>query len=445
MYTLIDGTLIRTAKETDDITGKLADLKTSDKSNLVAAINDITLSGNIDHIARQMIDTEIQRSMNVDTSLSSSIAMEVQRATEAENVLNSKITNEIQERQTADNEVLEAIATKANAAEVYTKDEVYTKNETDSILATKVYTKSETNALLDIKADKATTYTKDETDTLLYDKANAADVYTKQESDNLLTAKANSADTYTKTAVNSLLANKANTSDVYSKLETNTLLNNKANTSDVYSKLETNSLLLNKANTADVYTKTETDTKITALIDDTKTSTSKTWSSEKIANEMYPLGFIYMQLYNPNSDSPHWEKDPNQLGMTPASGCKWEEITSDFASYPYLKIGSGTTQDGHNAYHSHTGGNLKIEGQIGTIADGAKQAMFSMDGWGGWSRVYYPGYDSYSIYTNNNGHYNLYHNGTNWSGSTSYDGKSTEKTVEVNAINMKIWKVVEDV
>ena len=442
MYTLIDGTLIHTAKETDDITGKLADLKTSDKSNLVAAINDITMSGNIDHIARQMITAEIQRSMDADNSVSSSIAMEVQRATEAENVLNSKITNEIQERKAADNEVLEAIATKANAADTYTKVEVYTKDETDSILATKVYTKSETNALLNNKADKNTAYTKDEVDTMLDDKANTADVYTKQETDNLLTAKANAADVYTKTAVNSLLASKANTSDVYSKLETNALFNNKANTSDVYSKLETNALLLNKANVADVYTRQETNTKIAEIIDDTTSSTSKTWSSEKITSEMYPLGFIYMQLYNPTSAT--WEKSPIQLGMTPASGCKWEEITSNFASYPYLKIGTGTTQSGHNAYHSHTGGNLKIEGQMGTIADGAKQALFSMTGWGGWSQVYLAGYDSYTIYTNNNGHTNLCHNGTNWSGTTSYDGKSNEQTVEVNASNIRIWKVVKD-
>lgn len=438
MYTLIDGTLIHTAKETDDVTGKLADLKTSDKSNLVAAINDITMSGNVDHIARQMIDTEIQRSMNVDTSLSSSIAMEVQRATEAENVLNSKITNEIQERQTADNEVLEAIATKANAAEVYTKDEVYTKNETDSILATKVYTKSETNALLDIKADKATTYTKDETDTLLDDKANAADVYTKQESDNLLTAKANSADIYTKTAVNTLLASKANTSDVYSKLETNTLLNNKANTIDVYSKLETNSLLLNKANTTDVYTKQETDTKVAELIDDSIISTSKTWSSVKIENKTsYPEGYVYMQLYNPTLAT--WEKSPSQLGMTPASGCKWDEITSNFASYPYLKIGSGTTQTGHNAYHRHTHSHTHSHSHTaytGCYTTSNETAGYGLGGQQGFlNRVMVSGPSNVGTNTDSTGPSTIY---------TSYNGDSTEQTVEVNASNMKIWKVVAD-
>ena len=434
MYTLIDGTLIHTAKETDDITGKLTDLKTSDKSNLVAAINDITMSGNIDHIARQMITAEIQRSMDADNSVSSSIAMEVQRATEAENVLNSKITNEIQERKAADNEVLEVIATKANAADTYTKVEVYTKQETDSILATKVYTKSETNALLNNKADKNTIYTKDEVDTMLDDKANTADVYTKQETDNLLTAKANAADVYTKTAVNSLLASKANTSDVYSKLETNALLNNKANTSDVYSKLETNALLLNKANVADVYTKQETDTKIAEIIDDTITSTSKTWSSEKIKSKTsYPLGFIYMQLYNPTSKT--LEKSPLELGMTPTSGCKWEEITSDFASFPYLKIGNGTIQRGHNAYHNHGGyteysnprhaHGQNVTGNIGGTA-------FRRDYAGDGSSYSYPQGCVTDFADINHRH------------SINYDGDSTEQTVEVNASNMKIWKVIAD-
>ena len=194
----------------------------------------------------------------------------------------------------------------------------------------------------------------------------------------------------------------------------------------------------------EIITETKIEQYESKFIDDTITSTSKTWSSEKIKSKTsFPLGFIYMQLYNPTLGT--LEKSPLELGMTPASGCRWGEITRDFASFPYLKIGNGAIQQGHNAYHSHTGGNLKIEGQIGTMADGAKQALFTMTGWGGWSQVYYSGYDSYTIYTNNNGHSNLYHNGTNWSGTTSYDGKSNEQTVEVNASNIRIWKVIQDV
>lgn len=160
---------------------------------------------------------------------------------------------------------------------------------------------------------------------------------------------------------------------------------------------------------------TETKIEQTDVIDDTTTSTTKTWSSEKIANEMYPLGFIYMQLYNPNPYSPHWEKDPKELGMTPASGCKWEEITSDFAKYPYLKIGSGTTQIGHNAYHRHMVGvgnaSLEATGYGLTISRGFQ------------NRCIVAGILTYS----------------------NYDGNSTETTNEVNASNVKIWKVIEDV
>ena len=460
MYTLINGTKLNTAEEMKQTIGDLSQLQTEDKSSIVSAINEITISGNVDRIARQLINNEINRATTAEAELSSSISLENDRASAAENVLNTKIIdlkNNIYTKQEADS----LLDDKANTSEVYTKQEadsllddkantseVYTKQETDRLLDGKVnaadfYTKQEADSLLDDKANAVDVYTKQEADSLLDDKANTSNVYTKQETDALLNSKANTSDIYTKQETDSLLDTKANTLDVYTKQETSTLLNAKANTIDVYSKLETNSLLLNKANTTDVYTKQVTDTKITELIDDSIISTSKTWSSEKIASKTsYPEGYVYQQLYNPTSKT--WEKDPSQLGMTPASGCRWEEITGNFAGYPYLKIGSRTTQDGHNAYHSHTGGNLKIEGELGTVSDGSKQAFFTMDGWAGWSKSYHPGYDSYAAYTNNNGHSNIHHNGTNWSGSTSYDGSSTEQTVEVNASGMKIWKVVAD-
>jgi hypothetical protein len=70
---------------------------------------------------------------------------------------------------------------KANANNVYTKSEVYTKNETDALVnpkanANNVYTKSEV-------------YTKTETDTLIFPKANSSDVYNKAEIDNFLSSK----------------------------------------------------------------------------------------------------------------------------------------------------------------------------------------------------------------------------------------------------------------
>ena len=132
----------------------------------------------------------------------------------------------------------------------------------------------------------------------------------------------------------------------------------------------------------------------------------------------FPEGYIYMQLYNPTLAS--WEKSPSQLGMTPSSGCKWEEITSDFASYPYLKIGSGTTQTGHNAYHKHT--LTTIYGiNYSYMAGGAGTGLTigTMAGSGG----------------------SIAGTGSN----LSYEGNSTERTNEVNASKVKIWKVVEDV
>lgn len=73
-------------------------------------------------------------------------------------------------------EVNDALALKANAADVYAKTEVYTKGEVDAELAK--------------KADKETTYTKTEVDNALALKADAEDVYTKEEVDAFTTWKA---------------------------------------------------------------------------------------------------------------------------------------------------------------------------------------------------------------------------------------------------------------
>ena len=188
----------------------------------------------------------------------------------------------------------------------------------------------------------------------------------------------------------------------------------------------------------EIITETKIEQYESKFIDDTITSTSKTWSSEKIKSKTsYPLGFIYMQLYNPTSKT--WEKDPNQLGMIPASGCKWEEITSDFASYPYLKIGTGTTQKGHNAYHRHSHNHTHSHSHIAytqcyrTNQEAEGYGLGEQPGFKNRVMVSAPinvvtdidSTEPSSIYT-------------------SYDGYSTEQTVEVNGSNMKIWKVVAD-
>ena len=184
----------------------------------------------------------------------------------------------------------------------------------------------------------------------------------------------------------------------------------------------------------EIITETKIEQYKSNFIDDTITSTSKTWSSEKIKSKTScPLGFIYMQLYNPTSKT--WEKDPNQLGMTPASGCRWEEITSNFASFPYLKIGTGTTQKGHNAYHNHGGftefsnpRHVHTQNVTANFGGTAFRRDYNEDGA---SYTYPQGCltDPADI---------------NHSHGINYDGDSTEQTVEVNASNMKIWKVVAD-
>ena len=125
--------------------------------------------------------------------------------------------------------------------------------------AADVYTKTEADALLDKKANAADVYTKDEADDLLDAKADASSVYTKGEADELLNAKANAADVYAK-------------GDVYTKSEADDLLDEKADAADVYvksevyTKGEADELLNAKANAADVYTKTEIDGKLTGAL-----------------------------------------------------------------------------------------------------------------------------------------------------------------------------------
>lgn len=146
---------------------------------------------------------------------------------------------------------------KANTATTYSKSEVYSKVEADSLLLNKAdktdtYTKAQVDNALAGKADTATTYTKIETDALLLNKANTADVYAKTE-------------VYTKTETDAELAKKADTATTYSKTDTDTLLASKANSTDVYTKTQTDAFLSQKADTATTYNKTEVDALIAAL------------------------------------------------------------------------------------------------------------------------------------------------------------------------------------
>ena len=212
-----------------------------------------------------------------------------------------------------------ALAQKANAADVYTKsesNELLAARATNADLQSAVtqvtealerrYTKDETNGLLAAKADSATINTQlaqkldqSELDTLakkseveelsgtiaatnaaLAQKADrselgslALDAYTKSETNNLLNAKADAS------ALNAKVDNSS--FDDY-KTEMNAALEQKAGVEQISSlqsaistKADT-SALEQKADAADVYTKSETDTKVADL---------KSWTDENKLNK----------------------------------------------------------------------------------------------------------------------------------------------------------------
>lgn len=192
--------------------------------------------------------------------------------------------------------IIEGLATDANAQQYAANAKSEAIADADGKLASKansadVYTKEQANELLGAKANSADVYSKDESDDLLDAKANAADVYSKTDVDGLIAPLAKSADVYSKTEADALLAGKANVGDSYTKAEADTLLGAKANASAVYtkgqvdalvepkadktyvdeelakkadasttySKTEVDNLVAPKANAADVYTKAEVD------------------------------------------------------------------------------------------------------------------------------------------------------------------------------------------
>ncbi len=139
------------------------------------------------------------------------------------------------EKMTDATELAEALASKADKSDTYTKSEV--------------------DGFVNAKADAATTYSKDDVDGLLADKADKSNTYTKSEVDGFVNAKANSADVYTKEEANDLLDDKANAVDVYTIDSVDTLLEGKADVAttlagygitDAYTKAETDKAIADK-------------------------------------------------------------------------------------------------------------------------------------------------------------------------------------------------------
>ncbi|MBQ6269591.1 MAG: hypothetical protein IJK61_05645, partial [Bacteroidetes bacterium] len=153
----------------------------------------------------------------------------------------------------ADKSALETLA-----GNVYTKDQVYTKTETNTAITTALEnytTTTDLNTALAAKADKSTTYTKTEVDNLVNAKANSSDVYTKSETNNAITT---ALEAYTTTA--DLEATYATTT----ALETG--LAGKADADNVYTKAQADGLLDAKADKSTTYTKTDVDTKLAGYV-----------------------------------------------------------------------------------------------------------------------------------------------------------------------------------
>lgn len=157
------------------------------------------------------------------------------------------------------------LAKKANSANVYTKEETYTKDEVDTAIKNAevdAYTKSEMDGKLAAKANVA-----DLGDLAAKDKIAEADLASALATKINGKAEASVVSTLSGTVgehttaignINKTLEDKADADSVYTKNEADGLLNTKANATEVYSKTDADSLLNAKANASEVYKKTET-------------------------------------------------------------------------------------------------------------------------------------------------------------------------------------------
>lgn len=288
------------------------------------------------------------------------------------------------------------LAKKANSADVYTKEETYTKDEVDTAIKNAevdAYTKSEMDTKLAAKANSADLGTlaaksevaeadlasalatkinnKAEASTVstlsgtvgehttaisninktLEDKADADSVYTKDEADGLLNTKANATEVYTKTAADGLLNAKANASDVYKKTETytqsevNSLLSAKADAEDMTSALnlkatKTEVSALNTNLTASINTKADAATTLAGYgITDAYT---KTEVDGKIAGTFKFVGEVESVDKLPTTAK---AGDVYQVGQKEYAydGDSWVELGFNIDLSPYAKTADVAT------------------------------------------------------------------------------------------------------
>ena len=193
----------------------------------------------------------------------------------------------VEESNAAHNSIIISKADKATTLAGYGITNAYTKTEVDSKVSSAVAS----------KANAADVYTQGQVDGLLSTKADASNVYTKTQTDNAISTKVAEIVDAAPEALNTLnelaaalgndpnfaatisaqIGAKANSSEVYTTTQTDQAISSavasKANSSDVYTKSAVDSALSAKANTSDTYTKTSTDNAITAAIANKVTST----------------------------------------------------------------------------------------------------------------------------------------------------------------------------
>lgn len=157
------------------------------------------------------------------------------------------------------------LAKKANSANVYTKEETYTKDEVDTAIKNAevdAYTKSEMDGKLAAKAnvaDLGDLAAKDEIAEADLASALATKINGKAEASVVSTLSGTVGEHTTAIGnINKTLEDKADADSVYTKNEADGLLNTKANATEVYSKTDADGLLNAKANASEVYKKTET-------------------------------------------------------------------------------------------------------------------------------------------------------------------------------------------
>ena len=163
-------------------------------------------------------------------------------------------------------------------------------------------------------------------------------------------------------------------------------------------------------------------------------------SSAGSAPIVFPEGYVYIQL--------NGKKNPADMNMRVPDGYAWVDISADYASFPYIKIGSGTTQNGQVLNHTHT---MKNHTHSGTT--GREHALPDYQ-WGNWGTAYLTDHNNNGqgisrvdgrvpfvfAYADGYGHGHDFTTGKPSDNTT--DGNDTSNTTnEVNATYAIAWEV----